>query len=128
MAEGGSPEGGELAVRGVAAETERIITDPSTSVRKSAGCPQVSSVSGGEAASAGEDVSEEARSTGPPLASSLIIPGSSGNEEGLALVINRIERVLLLEGRVGGDKLVAESRDAPEGTAASVNPLLEDGP
>ena len=63
-----------------------------------------------------------------PSASSVIIPDSSGSEESLALVINRIERVPLPEGRVGGDKPVAELHNAPEGAATSVNPLLGDGP
>ena len=125
--EGRSPEGREREVKGVVVEAERVVADSSPSVRGSAGCTQMSSVSGGETAPSSGRTSGETGLVDPPSPSSVIIPDSSGSEESLALVINRIERIPLPEGRMGGGRLVAGLPNAPEGATTAVNPLLEDG-
>ena len=82
----------------------------------------MSSVAGGETAPSSGRTSGETGLVDPPSPSSVIIPDSSGSEESLALVINRVERVPLPEGRMDGGRLVAELPDAPEGATTAVNP------
>ena len=108
-------------------EAERVVADSSPSVRGSAGYTHMSSVSGGETAPSSRRISRETGLVDPPSPSSVIIPDLSGSEESLALVISRIERIPLPEGRIGGGRLVVGLPNALEGVTTVVNPLLEDG-